>query len=279
MTELARLLETGWLPDTPIGDSLLRRFIANQADLQDHLVGAVGGRSDRTPDVALKDSGVAAAYLNQAVLLRPIGDAHDAVLDHVASFYAGSAGLLLSPWPTPDLADRGWQLVGHPMFVVRGPAGEPADAPPGDVDVRRAESPDDLALIERIVIDGLPDTGARRIAGQPGAGSRPPRERGPALDRIPRRHPGRGGGESRGTRRRQPLPGRDPAGRAATRHVAHARRGPVRRYPGPASRRVHQRLQPAWLRAHGLLAHHPLHALEIRMAHQTREAMAIARFA
>ena len=64
MTELARPLETGWLPDTPIGDSLLRRFVANQADLQDHLAGAVGGRSDRTPDVALSDSGVAAPYLN-----------------------------------------------------------------------------------------------------------------------------------------------------------------------------------------------------------------------
>jgi hypothetical protein len=156
MTELTRPLETGWRPDTPIGDSLLRRFVANQADLQDHLVGAVGGRSDRTPDVALSDSGVAAAYLNQAVLLRPISDAYDAVLDHVASFYAGSVGLLLSPWPTPDLAARGWQLVGHPMFVVRGPVGEPPDAPPSDVDVRRAESADDLALIERIIIDGYP---------------------------------------------------------------------------------------------------------------------------
>ena len=27
MTELARPLETGWLPDTPIGDSLLRRTV------------------------------------------------------------------------------------------------------------------------------------------------------------------------------------------------------------------------------------------------------------
>jgi hypothetical protein len=91
---------------------------------------------------------VAAAYLNQAVLLRPISDTHDAVLDHVASFYAGSAGLLLSPWPTPDLTGRGLQLVGHPMFVVRGPVAEPADAPPSEANVRRAESVPEL--------DGLP---------------------------------------------------------------------------------------------------------------------------
>src|SRR5215469_1211565 len=156
MAELTRPLETGWLPDTPIGDSLLRRFVANQADLQDHLVAAVGGRCERTPDAALSDSGVAAAYLNQAVMLRPISDACDAVLDHVASFYAGSAGLLLSPWPTPDLAGRGWQLVGHPMFMVRGPGAEPAGAPPNEVSVRRAASADDLALVERIIIDGYP---------------------------------------------------------------------------------------------------------------------------
>jgi hypothetical protein len=180
MTELARPLETGWLPDTPIGDSLLRRFVVNQADLQDHLVGAVGGRSGRTPDVALSDSGVAAAYLNQAVMLRPIADASDAVLDQVASFYAGSVGLLLSPWPTPDLAGRGWQLVGHPMFVVRGPVGEPADAPPSDVTVRHAESADDLALIERIVIDGYP---VPELDGLPAN-----RARGPALLQSPVRH-------------------------------------------------------------------------------------------
>ena len=153
---------------------MLRRFVANQADLQDHLVGAVGGRSDRTPEVASSDSGVAAAYLNQAVLLRPISDGRDPLLDQVASFYAGSAGLLLSPWPTPDLAGRGWQLVGHPMFVVRGPVIEPADAPPpSDVHVRRAESAHDLALFERILIDGYPMPGLDRLP--------PNRALGPAL--------------------------------------------------------------------------------------------------
>jgi len=88
---------------------LLRQFVANQADLQDALVGAVGGRSDRTPDVAMSNSGLAAAYLNQAVLLRPISDAYDAVLDHVASFYAGS----VHPMP---------ELDGLPPNRAMGPA-------------------------------------------------------------------------------------------------------------------------------------------------------------
>ena len=180
MTELARPLETGWLPDTPIGDSLLRRFIANQADLQDHLVGAVGGRRNRTLDVALSDSGVPAAYLNWAVLLRPISDAHDPVLDQVASFYAGSVGLLLSAWPTPDLTSRGWRLVGHPMFLVRGPVDKSADAPPNEVNVRCAGSADDLALVERILIDGYP---MPELDGLPAN-----RAMGPALLGSPVRH-------------------------------------------------------------------------------------------
>lgn len=37
---------------------------------------------------------------------------------------------------------------------MTGPVGEPADAPPSEVNVRRAESADDLALVERILIDG-----------------------------------------------------------------------------------------------------------------------------
>jgi hypothetical protein len=156
MNQTVRQFETGWLPDTPIGDSLLRRFLANQADLQDHLVTAVGGRSARTADVAMSDSGLPVPFLNQAVLLRPIAAASDPVLDGVASFYAAGDGLLLSPWPTPDLAGRGWQLIGHPMFVARGPTGAPNGAPPHDVTLRVTETADDLALVERIVIDGYP---------------------------------------------------------------------------------------------------------------------------
>jgi hypothetical protein len=88
------------------------------------------------------------------------------------------------------------------------------------------------------------------------------------------------GGESRGTWRRQPLPGRDSVGRAAPRRVARARRGPVRQYPGPTSSRVHQRLQPTWLSAHGFPAHHPFHALGgcrlIRTA-RSRHSRSLAR--
>ena len=59
-----------------------------------------------------------------AVLLRPVTSADDPVLDRITDFYADArdrAALLLSVWPLPDLVGRGWQLAGHPMFVVRAP--------------------------------------------------------------------------------------------------------------------------------------------------------------
>ena len=78
--------------------------------------------------------------------------------------------------------------------------------------MRRAESADDLALVERILIDGYP---VPELDGVPAN-----RAMGPALLRSAVRHwigyldgtPYRGGGEPRGTRRRQPLPGRERAG-------------------------------------------------------------------
>jgi hypothetical protein len=67
---------------------------------------------------------------------------------------------------------------------------------------------------------------------------------------------------------------------AQRRGVWHARRGPARRYPGPASNRVHQRLQPTRLPAHGLLAHHPLPALggcRLTRTARSRHARPLAR--
>lgn len=154
-TDTERPLETGWLPDTPVEDSLLRQFLANQADAQAELVRAVGGRCQRTPDVVLTDLGVPSPMLNQAVVLRPLSGPDDGMLGTVAEFFRGRPGSLLSAWPTPDLTSRGWVLVGHPMFVARGPWQSPPEVATG-VNVRRATSAEDLALIERLAVDGYP---------------------------------------------------------------------------------------------------------------------------
>lgn len=155
MTE--RPLETGWLPDTPVDDNLLRRFAASQADVNAAFAEAAGGRAERTPDVALADSGGPVPYYNQAFLQRPVLDVGDPVLDQVEAFFADGRGpaTLLSMWPTPDLGGRGWSLVGHPMFVARGPWGDAA-AQSGDAALVRDVGPDEVATFERVLIEGYP---------------------------------------------------------------------------------------------------------------------------
>jgi hypothetical protein len=149
---MTRPLETGHLDDTPVQDTLLRRFLHNQADLAVLLAEAGGGDVVRRPDVVVAAFDTPVVYQNQAVLLRPLTGLDDEALDVAESGLERRHGVLLSAWPTPDLAARGWQLVGHPTFVVRPP--QPA-APPSSA-VRRVTTADELALAERVVAEGYP---------------------------------------------------------------------------------------------------------------------------
>jgi hypothetical protein len=154
-----RPLETGWLADTPVDDTLLRQFLHNQGEVNAIVAEALGGRVDvdRAAGVFLADAECPVPYMNQALLTRPLANADDGLLDSVESFFAPSRFpvTLLSIWPTPDLTGRGWWLVGHPAFVARGPA--PIEHhQPSDVVVRRATTPDELAAAERVVIEGYP---------------------------------------------------------------------------------------------------------------------------
>lgn len=152
-----RPLETGWLPDTPVDDSLLRRFVFNQSEVGRWIAEASpGGRAELDDDVSLGDAGGVVPYLNQAVLRRPLLDPDDPVLDRVEAFYGstGRPSTLLSIWPTPDLAPRGWQLVGHPMLVARGPWGDLAR--PGDDELVREITADEIGAFERVIIEGYP---------------------------------------------------------------------------------------------------------------------------
>lgn len=165
MTE--QRLETGWLPTTPIGDTVLRRFVHSQAAVNEIAATAVGGRAERTDDVFLADTGGAVPYLNQAVLTHPLTGPQDRALGAVESFFASTwsarrPATLLSVWPTPDLAPRGWTLVGHPAMVLRAPAAVDAQ-PAAHVEVRVAASDDDFAAAERIAIEGYPLDDARGL--------------------------------------------------------------------------------------------------------------------
>jgi hypothetical protein len=158
-------LATGWGPHEPIDDSVLRSFVFNHADVLRAMASGPAARHATDDDVALVDSGGPVPYNNMAMLLRPVTDARDPVLDRVRDFYAdsgraGRAALLLSVWPLPDLSARGWQLGGHPMFVVRAPGPVTASTRDG-VEVRDVTTVDDLHTLERVAVEGYPLDAAR----------------------------------------------------------------------------------------------------------------------
>ena len=152
-----RPLENGWLADTPVGDNLLRQFVFNQAGVNEVVATGLGGRVERTDDVLLADAGSPVPFNNQGLLTRPLAGPDDPVLDGVERFFAGSTrpATLLSMWPTPDLAARGWVMVGHPALVVRGP-GSVDFTPRDDVEVVRVTTAEGLATTERVAAEGYP---------------------------------------------------------------------------------------------------------------------------
>jgi hypothetical protein len=159
MTEEVRPLETGWLGDTPVDDNLFRRFLHNQGELNEMLAACVdGGRSSRTDDVVMNDHRQPVAFLNQALLLRPLTGLDDPVLEEVEAFVdepGASPASLLSAWPTPDLSSRGWMLYGHPAFVARGGWSQPRAAATDGVEVRDIDE-STIAEFDRVMVEGYP---------------------------------------------------------------------------------------------------------------------------
>ena len=165
MTVKTERLTTGWEPELPAADTLLRQYLLHTSELNATFARAAGGRTLETAAVAAADLRRPSGYWNAATLLQPPDD-WDGTLDVVESFFDGGTGeaVFWSPWPTPDLRRRGWRLSGHPPLLVRSPA---RDVPPpatSTVDVREVESEPELAAWERVAIDGYP---LRELADAP----------------------------------------------------------------------------------------------------------------
>jgi hypothetical protein len=149
-------LESGWEADTPLGDTLLRRFVFNQAATSVLPVAAMGGRVLRRDQVAAADLGRPAGLHNSAVLLQPHSAERLAgTLDELDGFYRDGHGevLLWSAWPTPDLRPRGWLLEGHPPLLVRPAGGEP---PPSELEIEPVADAASLRVYEQTAIRGFP---------------------------------------------------------------------------------------------------------------------------
>src|SRR5690606_13798793 len=105
-----RVLETGWGPDSPVDDTVLRRFVCTRAEAWEPAVTALGGRTVRPPDFVLTDFGRPAGLGNAVTLLRPLPPdpeppAPSSTRSQVAA--PGEGGLPAERLAAPHLQPRG----------------------------------------------------------------------------------------------------------------------------------------------------------------------------
>jgi hypothetical protein len=115
-------LTTGWEPDLPPEDTLVRQAVLVHASWPVAVAGAAGRpwqSSERWAGGWIGDRG---ALTNPVVLTQPLTHVED-VLGEIGALIPPSVPyLLLSPWPTADLQEHGLVLIGHPPLMVRFPA-------------------------------------------------------------------------------------------------------------------------------------------------------------
>lgn len=147
-------LRTGWEPDTPEDDLLLRQAVLNFTDFNVGIAGVLGARLRRGPFVEMADLGQPSGFMNNATFLRPWELAQlPLLLDEIDAFFAadGSGAIdVWSAWPTPDLTDRGWELGGHPPLMLRSPGGDAMPARP-ELEIRRANDEHTVRDFERVL--------------------------------------------------------------------------------------------------------------------------------
>lgn len=151
----------GWESDTPVTDSLLRRFIVNWTMAQEAHGVPLGGRTLRRDDLAAVDLGRPADFNNVATLVTPLfAEGVDDVMAALDDFYGFSAGELsgaihlFSPWPTPDLRPQGWALVEHPPLMLR-PVGGDAPLPPPGLRIMEVRDEESLRAFEVAIARGF----------------------------------------------------------------------------------------------------------------------------
>lgn len=161
-TETLPVLETGWEPDTPADDTLLRRGVLALAATWEATGQISDGRILRGDEHTAVDLGRPTGLFNGATLLLPVSDdAFATTVERIERFYDAQgtgAVLLWSPWPTPDLTGRGWVLQGHPPLLYR-PAGLPVERhEPDDLVVTEVTTEHELAEWCTVAVDAFPLT-------------------------------------------------------------------------------------------------------------------------
>jgi hypothetical protein len=161
-------LPAGWEPETPVTDSLLRRFLVNwTASIEAHGT-PLGGRSLRRDDFAAVDVGRPSVGANVATLLAPLfSGGTEELMDALDDFYGFSADAqdgtvyLFSPWPTPDLRPHGWSLAANLPLMLR-PAGGVSPPPPAGLRIEEVRDTEGLRAFEVAIVRGF----APEVEGQ-----------------------------------------------------------------------------------------------------------------
>lgn len=150
-------LTTGWEPDVPASDSLVRRAVlvhASWAYAVPHALGNPARRTDRWAGGLVSRRG---ELSNPVILTQPLTEAsYPGLLAEIDEVFPREVPyFVVSPFPTPDLSGHGLGLIGHPPLMLRGPGGEPPEAAPG-VEVQEVTTAAQLAAAERVLVTGYP---------------------------------------------------------------------------------------------------------------------------
>jgi hypothetical protein len=151
----AERLETGWFPDTPTADTLLRSYVQANAEWMESVARASGGPVLRTDDLVAVDEHSPNVLLNTGILLRPVEpDRADKIAAELMGFFTGAGGAfsLFCPWPTTL---PGLTAGGHPPLMVRVPGAE-RPAPPAELAISAATTREELGEYEQVLVDGFP---------------------------------------------------------------------------------------------------------------------------
>ena len=109
------------------------------------------------------DGGLAVAWLgergmfiNCAVVLADPHDWTDVLARIDVVVPPGVPATLISPYVTPDLGARGWQLIGHPPLMARLPGAAHAPSVPPDLRIHEIVDQPGLEVFERTLVDAYP---------------------------------------------------------------------------------------------------------------------------
>jgi hypothetical protein len=156
-------LATGWEPNLAPEDTLVRQAVHLHASWPIAVAKALGRPCRQTDDWAgafIADRGELA---NPVVLLRPPSDLGALVAEVDAIVPATSPFFLLSAWQALDFAPYGLVRLGYPPLMLRLPAAR--DVPTRDgVEVIEVHEPGDLAVAERVLVEGFPMPDAQPLS-------------------------------------------------------------------------------------------------------------------